>query len=189
MDWTDYLLTNALLKQTERKRFYNAKKFYWDCIISHGDKYFDSGLKNEIYEPEDEDPYAAFFSQPEKKSEVISFCNECNAQLMKTGLCEYCNYIIPQLGFQESQQMSQSGRFSRTFISPDADFTTRSGNRLLELQKWVTIDPQEMELKKVGENNYSVLLGPFNSEDEAQNAFAQATRTGYVVSGKLVKGN
>jgi len=151
MDWTDYLLRNALLNKTERKRFYNAKKFYWDCITSHGDKYFDSGLKDEIYEPEEEDPYAAFFSQPEKKSEVISFCNECNAQLMKTGLCEYCNYIIPKLGFQESQQMSQSGRFSRTFISPDADFTTRSGNRLLELQKWVTIDPQEMELKKVGE--------------------------------------
>jgi len=151
MDWTDYLLRNALLKKTERKRFFNAKKFYWDCITSHGDKYYDSKISTDIDSDSDlEDPYSIFLKESNKE-QLIEFCEECNSQLTATGLCQYCNYSNPQLGFQESQQMSVSGRFNRTFISPESDFTTRSGKRLIELQKWITIDPEEMELKKVGE--------------------------------------
>jgi len=151
MDFTNLVLKNALLKKTDRKRFFNAKQFYWDCIVSHGDKYYDSGIPEQYLSDsvEEEDPYRFFF--PEEKESVVKFCNECNSQLTETGMCKYCNYVDPKLGFQESQQMTVSGRFNRTFISPDSDFTTRSGKRLIELQKWVTIEPEEMELKKVGE--------------------------------------
>jgi hypothetical protein len=151
MDFTDLFFRNALLKKTERKRFFNAKQFYWDCIVSHGEKYYDSATEYREYSDSDqeEDPYRFFL--PEKEESVIKFCNECNSQLTEAGMCKYCKYVDPKLGFQESQQMYVSGRFNRTFISPDSDFTTRSGKRLIELQKWVTIVPEEMELKKVGE--------------------------------------
>ena len=45
--FTDQLIKSQLLQATARKRFYNAKQFYWDCILSYGDKYYDSQLKPE----------------------------------------------------------------------------------------------------------------------------------------------
>ena len=43
------------------------------------------------------------------------------------------------------------GFANRTFIGPLGDTTTKTGNRLSELQSWVTADPKEMELKAVSE--------------------------------------
>ena len=154
MDFTDNFFKRLLLKETQHKKsFFTAREYYWDCITSYGDKYYDSGRKCvPIEEPTDEpeDPFAVFnlINQPEK----VAFCKNCDAKMSKSGICEYCDYIEPKLGFQESQQMSQSNvyGFNRTFIGPYSDLTTKSGNKLSELQKWITIDPQEMEIKKVG---------------------------------------
>ena len=156
MDFTQNFFKRLLLKQTQHKKsFFTAREYYWDCITSYGDKYYESGIKSNEYfdkqSDEPDDPFAVFNLINESDKESI--CKNCDAKLMKTGICQYCDYVDPKLGFQESQQMSQSNvyGFNRTFIGPYSDLTTKSGNKLSELQKWITIDPQEMELKKVGE--------------------------------------
>jgi hypothetical protein len=151
--FTNDFIKNQLLQATSRKRFFNAKKFYWDCILSYGDKYYDSKLKPESESDTEEDLYR-FFEQPEEET-VQKFCESCGSKLNPDEGCKICNLYassIP-LGYKESENITKGNiyGFNRTFIGPLGDASTKSGNRLSELQTWVTADPKEMELKAVSE--------------------------------------
>jgi hypothetical protein len=157
--FTDEFIKNKLLQSTARKRFYNAKKFYWDCILSYGDKYYNSELKYLESDTEEEEDLYKYFKTNEEKIQKI--CETCGKKLNENEFCKICN-ITPQLGYKESEHITRGNiyGFNRTFIGPMSDTRTNSGNRLSELQTWVTTDPKEMELKSISEiieNSLNVL--------------------------------
>ena len=145
MDFDKQFLSRLLKKATLRKSPARAREFYWDCIKNLG--YSNQPVftdYSEIEEPED--PYAVFKQM------------ESNAPLVSNR--EY--YSPPVLGVAESQQMSISDQygFNRTFIGPlESSFTTSSGNRLSEINKWINVSNEETELKKVIEIIDQVLNG------------------------------
>jgi len=147
MDFDKEFLSRLLKKATVRKSPARAREFYWDCIKNLG--YSNQPVKIEYPEidySESEDPYAVFKQM------------ESNAPLVPNR--EY--YSPPVLGVAESQQMSISDQygFNRTFIGPlESSFTTSSGNRLSEINKWINVSNEETELKKVIEIIDQVLNG------------------------------
>ena len=151
--FSNKFIKDILLRATERKRFFNAKKFYWDCILSYGDKYYNSGLVNSDSDLDSEEDLYKYFEQPPQ--DVQQFCKSCGSKLNPDEACKICNmYSVQQpLGFQESQHITRQNiyGFNRTFIGPLSDVSTKAGNRLSEIQTWVTADPKEMELKTISE--------------------------------------
>jgi len=147
MDFDKEFLSRLLKKATVRKSPARAREFYWDCIKNLG--YSNQPVLTdypEIDYSEPEDPYAVFKQM------------ESNAPLVPNR--EY--YSPPVLGVAESQQMSISDQygFNRTFIGPlESSFTTSSGNRLSEINKWINVSNEETELKKVIEIIDQVLNG------------------------------
>ena len=137
MDFDKEFLSRLLKKATLRKSPARAREFYWDCIKNLG--YSDQPVLvdySEIEEPED--PYAVFKQMESGTQDTLPMNREY--------------YSPPVLGVAESQQMSISDQygFNRTFIGPlESSFTTSSGNRLSEINKWINVSNEETELKKV----------------------------------------
>ena len=150
MDFDKEFLSRLLKKATLRKSPARAREFYWDCIKNLG--YSDQPVKieySEIDYSESEDPYAVFKQMESKNTNTID--REY-----------YSPPVLPVLGVAESQQMSISDQygFNRTFIGPlESSFTTSSGNRLSEINKWINVSNEETELKKVIEIIDQVLNG------------------------------
>ena len=148
MDFDKEFLSRLLKKATLRKSPARAREFYWDCIKNLG--YSNQPVLvdySEIEEPED--PYAVF-KQMDSNAPLVS-----NREY-------YSPPVVPVLGVAESQQMSISDQygFNRTFIGPlESSFTTSSGNRLSEINKWINVSNEETELKKVIEIIDQVLNG------------------------------
>ena len=128
MSFSDEFIKKLLIKTTARKSLQNARKFYYNCIKDLG--YISEPNIVKTTESYD-DPYSVFLT--EKKSPMVQ-----NIQ--------YEN--VPELGFQESQHIKPTQRFNRTFIGPSDQLISK---RLVEVQKWVSIDPQELELRKVSD--------------------------------------
>jgi hypothetical protein len=153
--FSDEFIRKKLLERTSRKGFYNAKMFYWDCITSHGNKYFDPKVTSDSETPDEseiDDLYKYFLPQ----SEVNEFCSVCNKKLTNSEACKFCNIKAPKLGYLESKNLNTNiYGFNRTFIAPSSD---KVSERFSELQTWVTADPKEMEIKKIGETILETLL-------------------------------
>ena len=141
---TTTFLKNLLLKNTARKKFNNAQNYYWNCIASHGNKYVNvpsESVFDESVSDENTDLYK--YMMPEET--VTQFCNQCQSKLISGSSCKYCSLFSQQLGYQESQNLSFNiYGFNRTFVGP-------TESRFSEIQRWVTIDPEEMELKSASE--------------------------------------
>jgi len=141
---TKDFLKQLLLKQTARKSPAKAREFYWNCIVSSG--YSAERESTEDQEYDEDDPYSIFQLQ--------------NVSVQQGGNVDY--YSQKTLGVTESQQMSISDQygFNRTFIAPlDNNAVTSSGNRLSELNTWISVSPEETQLKKVAEIIDEVLNG------------------------------
>lgn len=148
---SDQFMKNLLLNKTSRKRFANAQKFYWDCIFQHG---YSESTSREYSDSEQESEFEDEYSQ------FKQMCKSCGSEVSLGKECKLCNkvtdysdYKSEVLGFQESQHIRAGNiyGFNRTFIGPYDDSVTGTGNRLSEIQRWVTVDPQETELKKISE--------------------------------------
>ena len=112
------------------------------------------------------------------------------AQTPKQSIQQPTQQAVPQQAPQQSDQVSQqttAPQFYMQVASNESSTVANDIRRNLILSKMM--NGSDVKIKKIDANNYSVLLGPFNSEDEAGNAFVQATRTGLVTQGKIVQGN
>jgi hypothetical protein len=147
MDFDKEFLSRLLKKATLRKSPARAREFYWDCIKNLG--YSNQPVFTDYSEIEEsEDPYAVFKQMESGTQDTLPMNREY--------------YSPPVLGVAESQQMSISDQygFNRTFIGPlESSFTTSSGNRLSEINKWINVSNEETELKKVIEIIDQVLNG------------------------------
>jgi hypothetical protein len=167
--FSNEFMKTLLLNKTKRQRFANAQKFYWNCIRDNG--YSDLQQDQSTNESSDElDEYSDFI--PKETDTIDKFCERCNSELSSSQQCKICNIYSSFLsnkniarttapGFQESQNATSVNvyGFNRTFIGPYDDSSTKSGNRLSEIQTWVTVEPKEMELKKVHDIFESSLNG------------------------------
>jgi hypothetical protein len=148
---SDQFMKTLLINKTSRQRFKNAQAFYWNCIDKYG--YSEKKKVQEYeqeYESDPEDEYSQFKTMCKKCGTELSLgkdCKKCEA------LTEYSQFKPQNIGFQESQHITKGNiyGFNRTFIGPYDDSATGLGNRLSEIQKWVTVDPKETELKKIYE--------------------------------------
>jgi hypothetical protein len=153
---------NLLLKSTVHFNPANARKFYISCIDNAG-YILKPNISDNLSEPEDEQE--ELFRQmeeiyrqgPSLSESDTEFCELCNTQKIKEGNCRFCeNYSGDvKLGYQESQQMTQRSTIlpstNRSFIGPLDDSLLTSGNRLSEINTWINMTKDEVELKKVNE--------------------------------------
>jgi beta-N-acetylglucosaminidase len=147
--FSNEFMKTLLLNKTKRQRFANAQKFYWNCIRDNG--YSDLQQDQSTNESSDElDEYSDFI--PKETDTIDKFCERCNSELSSSQQCKICNIYSSFLsnkniarttapGFQESQNATSVNvyGFNRTFIGPYDDSSTKSGNRLSEIQTWVTV--------------------------------------------------
>ena len=149
--FSNEFMKTLLLNKTKRQRFANAQRFYWSCIRDQG--YSVNSIEQIEYNE---------YSSPGISDNEETLCERCSSQLISGEQCKICGIYSSFLsnvniekrtapGFQESQNISAGNiyGFNRTFIGPYDDSSTKAGNRLSEIQSWVTVDPKEMELKKI----------------------------------------
>jgi hypothetical protein len=167
--FTDSFIRTQLLNSTKRMIPKNARLFYWNCIQSTGysDQNRDSIPEDSQDSDSDDSDEYKYFEKP--KSISIERCSVCQTELTPGKDCMYCSMYNTPVGYQESQQMSPSSifGFNRTFIGPMSDSTTNSGNRLSEIQKWVTISPEESELKVISDQiDYAINALGLSDQDK-----------------------
>jgi len=159
------LFKNLLLKSTIHLNPGNARKFYISCIDNAGYilKPQQTNISDNQSEPEDEEE--ELFRQmeeiyrrgPSLSDADVDFCELCNTQKIKGNNCKFCETYSDdvKLGYQESQQMSQRNIQGlsnlHTFIGPFDDSELSTGNRLSEINTWINMSKDEVELQKVNE--------------------------------------
>jgi hypothetical protein len=152
---------NLLMKQTNNWLDSNARKFYINCIEKSG--YFKQQIVPKIEQEESTDLSEEDLYEQMKefyKEQVQSnptFCEICKSEKNQNGECKFCatySQDIP-IGFNESQQMTQRDvrgiSFNRTFLGPLDDISFNTGNRLAEIQTWINMSKEEVELKKIND--------------------------------------
>ena len=164
-----------LLSITTRYSASNARKFYINCLEKS--VYFDpikiiepEAIYDELNEEDLYDQMKDFYK--EKEFYEPNFCEICKNEIEPGEICKFC--AIPfrvedtntytqntPIGFSESQQMSQRSiygpDFYRTFIGPLDDIRLDTGNRLSEIDTWINMSKEEVELKKINDSISSAL--------------------------------
>jgi len=167
-----------LLSVTTRYSASNARKFYINCLEKSG--YFDpvkiiepESVYDQLNEEDLYEQMKDFYK--EKEFYEPNFCEICKNEIEPGEICKFCTIPfrvkgtnIPfrikdtntytqntPIGFSESQQMSQRSiygtDFNRTFIGPLDDIRLDTGNRLSEIQTWINMSKEEVELKKIND--------------------------------------
>ena len=166
-----------LLSITTRYSASNARKFYINCLEKSG--YFDpikiiepESIYDELNELNEEDLYDQMKDfYKEKEFYEPNFCEICKNEIEPGEICKFCATYTQNtpIGFSESQQMSQrnihGNDFNRTFIGPLDDIFLDTGNRLSEIQTWINMSKEEVELKKINDSISSALEVLKLSED------------------------
>jgi hypothetical protein len=151
-------LKKLLLKSTVHYNPSNARKYYISCIEKAG--YIKEPVE---YSPElpsePVDEYSEYYKQmiDNFEEQEKQICEICENEIEPGEICNFCaKYSADRpIGFTESQQMTQTNinqvNFNRTFIGPVDDVILNTNNRLSEINTWINMSKEEVELKKIND--------------------------------------